>query len=113
VANPADDDFEHWKRLPAIAGYPIKHKWQLEASQPLLDIITARTSYFEAGNGWTCLFEPHHVLELRSGAKRATIVICLTCGDVEFRMGGVAVITKSVRPGGARGAEGRDRGLAC
>jgi hypothetical protein len=100
IANEFDEDFAKVKAGPSIAGYPIRRKLMLtsESARPLIATLVTRSSYFPAGDGWTCIFEPHHVLQLTSSAEVETIVICVKCGDVDFHFGDRVAGGKSVLP---------------
>ena len=101
VANQFDEGYANLKSNPQIGGYPITRKVHLtrETSLPLVMQLTNRSTYFPAGEAWSCLFEPHHVLELTAGDERALAVICLLCGDVEFIMKGKSIGTHSIPSG--------------
>lgn len=100
VANQFDADFQQVSENEKVAGYPIRRKRELSATEaaPLVQVLTARSTYFEAGNGWMCIFEPHHVLRVVSAERTIDVVICLQCGDVAFVENGKQIILKSVRP---------------
>jgi len=99
VANEFDDDFAAFKSKPRIAGYPIRSEHRLNrlAVHDLIETLSDRSSYFPPNDGWTCIFEPHHVLQLQGGADRETIVICVHCGDIDFHIKKL-VTGKSVQP---------------
>lgn len=100
VGNEFDADFAALKGKPLIAGYPVKRKFALTRTEvaPLLTQLTARKSYFAPGVGLTCLFEPHHVLEIRSSNRSELVVICVKCGDVQFLANGKEEMLKSLLP---------------
>jgi hypothetical protein len=88
VANEFDEDFAAFQSKPRIAGYPIRSEHRLSrlAVRDLTETLCDRSSYFPPNNGWTCIFEPHHVLQLQGGADTESIVICVHCGDIDFHL---------------------------
>jgi len=100
VSNEFDSDYSALKGKPSIAGYPIRRQRQITSKDagPLVATLTTRRAYFPPGDGWTCIFEPHHVLEIKGATKRVSAVICLKCGDVQFLVDGNVVVLKGVRP---------------
>lgn len=100
VGNQFDADFAAIKENEQASGYPIRRKVAVsrEVAAPLLETLTHRSTYFEPGNGWTCIFEPHHVLRVQSDGQTVNVVICLECGDISFVAEEKQVILKSVRP---------------
>jgi hypothetical protein len=102
VANEFDSDYAKFKDHPKAAGYPIRRQSKLSApkARPLLDSLTNRAAYLPAGEAWSCLFEPHHVLEASVGKQRMTFIICVKCGDVEHVVGTESIGTHSLTPAG-------------
>jgi hypothetical protein len=102
VANEFDSDYATFKKHAKAAGYPIRRESRLPASKvrPLLDSLTNRSTYFPAGEAWSCLFEPHHVLVATAGKEHVTFVICVKCGDVEHILGATSIGTHSLTPAG-------------
>jgi hypothetical protein len=86
VANEFDEDFASLKSNPRVAGYPIRRKRALNRQdvRGLIELLTSRPSYLPPNDNWTCIFAPHHVLQLQGGADTEVIVICVKCGDVDF-----------------------------
>jgi hypothetical protein len=88
VANELDEDYATIAAQASrtIASYPVRSHVSVTPSQTsaLVRILTERKTYFPAGDGWTCVFQPHHILEVVSEKEKATIVICIGCGDVAF-----------------------------
>jgi hypothetical protein len=101
VVNEFDQGYSAVKDKPHVAGYPIARKLNLtiESSAPLVSELTDRATYFPPGTAWSCIFEPHHVLEVAAGDKRAVAVICLKCGDIEYIMDGKSIGTHSMPSG--------------
>jgi hypothetical protein len=100
IGNEYDADFAAIQGNEKAAGYPIRRKVAVSAAvaAPLIETLTDRSTYFEPGNGWTCIFEPHHVLRVQSDGQTVNVVICLECGDVSFVAQEKQLILKSVRP---------------
>jgi len=100
VGNQFDPDFEQIRANQKVAGYPIRRRRAISAEDatPLLQVLTTRSTYFEPGNGWMCIFEPHHVLRVVSGHQAVDVVICLKCGDVSHAANDRRLILKSIRP---------------
>jgi hypothetical protein len=101
VAQPLDENYAAIeKSAPTnVQGYPVLQQLSLtkEQAAPLVQLLASRDSYFPPGEGWTCIFEPHHVLQLASREETITAVICVECGDVQFFTGGEnAAASKSV-----------------
>ena len=97
VANAFDKDFASLEANPHVEKYPVRKRVVLSraAAAPLVATLTTRANYFPPGDGWTCLFDPHHVLELH-GASTIRVVICIHCGDVQFREGNTTLAMHSV-----------------
>lgn len=102
VANEFDSDYAKFKDREKAAGYPIRREVTLSASRTrlLLESLTTRATYFPAGEAWSCLFEPHHVLVGENGKQRMTFIICIKCGDVEHVVGTKSIGTHSMTPAG-------------
>lgn len=104
VGNEFDKDFAEIKENEKVAGYPIRRKVAVsgEVVAPLISTLTDRSTYFEPGNGWMCIFEPHHVLRVESPDQVLNVVICLKCGDISFVANEKHLILKSVQPAATR-----------
>lgn len=98
VSNPFDSGYASLRTKPRVAGYPIirSEKLSKESSLPLVKVLANRSTYFPPGQEWSCIFEPHHVLELTSGDNRALAVICLKCGDIEHIINSKSIGTHSM-----------------
>lgn len=101
VANEFDSDYEKWRRFPSVIGYPIKRRSRLDAKHaaPLVDVLTTRSNYRDGM--LACMFMPHHVLELRTATKRETVIVCLQCGQIRFRMGEVLFLARDMEDSGS------------
>lgn len=101
VANEFDPDYRTLVSTgpKTESGYPVRREVTVPIHHlhPLLDVLSARTTYFPPGDAWTCIFEPRHVLRVGSG-EAVTVVICVHCGDVEFIVEGSSIGTRSVVP---------------
>jgi len=102
VANEFDGDYAAIaaQRKETVAGYPIRRQIRVTGKQlaPLAEMLTKRNTFFPAGDAWACIFEPHHVLKLRTGNSDILAVICIKCGDFEFSVAGDSIGTRSVTP---------------
>jgi hypothetical protein len=99
VTNQFDEGYDKIKgRRREVAGYPILAEGTISRGERtlLLRKLTERSSYFPPGEGWTCLFEPHHVLQITTSRERITVVICVHCGDVEFLVNDKSIGTHSL-----------------
>jgi hypothetical protein len=101
ISNPFDAGYATLQSKPRVAGYPILRgeKLSRESSLPLVKVLASRSTYFPPGQDWSCIFEPHHVLELTSGDHHALAVICLKCGDIQFFIDGKPIGTHSMPSG--------------
>ncbi|HYO79428.1 MAG TPA: hypothetical protein VE010_23380 [Thermoanaerobaculia bacterium] len=83
-----------------VAGYPVRRRVAVTRNQiaTLVSVLTRRDTYFAPGDAWSCIFEPHHVLQVSSGRENVLVVICVQCGDVEFVPDGSSIGTRSVLP---------------
>lgn len=95
VANEFDEDYARFRGKPRILQYPIRRKKTLrrEIAAPLVAKLTAPDTYMR-NDQWSCIFEPHHVIEM----PRMTLVVCVACGDVEFVVDGKKIDHASVLP---------------
>lgn len=100
VANEFDEDYAGLGKRPRVAGYPVRQRMALSRhdAQRLVTLLTTRSTYFPAGEAWSCIFEPRHVFQLTSARASITVVICIHCGDVEFVIGRDSIGTRSIYP---------------
>ena len=100
VANEFDEDYTGLAKRPRVAGYPVRQRTVLSRpdAQRLVTLLTTRSTYFPAGDGWSCIFEPRHVFQLTSPRASITVVICIHCGDIEFVIGKDSIGTRSIYP---------------
>jgi len=101
ISNEFDAGYANLQSNPRVAGYPITRSEKLskDSSLPLVKVLASRSTYFPPGQEWSCIFEPHHVLELTSGGNHALAVICLKCGDIEYVINGKSIGTRSMPSG--------------
>jgi hypothetical protein len=102
IANQFDVDYSRiaTQTDQRIAGYPIRKRFVMTKQQAssIVEVLTERKTYFPAGDGWTCMFEPRHILQIAASNDKVTVVICVKCGDVEFILGEDSIGTRSVLP---------------
>lgn len=102
IAHELDPDYQvvAQRTQERVAKYPVRQSVPvtLNGISSLVEVLTARETYFPPGDGWTCIFQPHHVLLARAKNEAVAIVICLECGDVEFSIGDDSAGTYSVLP---------------
>ncbi len=101
ISNEFDAGYSTLQANPRMAGYPITRRERLskDSSRPLVKVLASRSTYFPPGQEWSCIFEPHHVLELTSRGNHALAVICLKCGDIEYIINGKSIGTRSIPSG--------------
>lgn len=102
VANELDAGYERIARTAKhkVVEYPVLEQVSLtrEQAAPLVQLLSSRDAYLSPGDVWTCIFQPHHILQLAAGGTVVTLVICVECGDVQFWSAGDVETFKSVRP---------------
>lgn len=102
IANQFDENYAHIEAGAKLKvfGYPVlRHTSRTtKEAAPLIAILTDRKSYFPSGDGWTCMFEPHHILRVAAGDQVMTVIICIHCGDVTIYDGDTSVSGASVLP---------------
>jgi hypothetical protein len=117
ISNEFDDRYKADRDKPKIDGYPILFSAPLPDDQAseLVRKVSNRSTYLAPGEAWTCMFEPHHVVQLDSPRGQLTLVICLKCSEVKFVFGNRSAGIHDMNPDGtaAIGAvlEGVLRGL--
>ena len=103
IANGFDSDFARVRASThdRVAGYPVRQQVMISSDRirPLIALLVDRKTYFPPDDGWTCMFEPHHVVEMISAKQeKVTLVICVQCGDVEIIFGTTSRGTRSILP---------------